>query len=78
VYKTPFDFLYFNMDESWDDMYYRNFNKLDWPIPYGHFQLRWFCICILQGGSLLLDRFWVCLTEPCKVPYEKFSKNNLY
>ena len=28
VYKTPFDFLYINMDESWDDMYYRNFNKL--------------------------------------------------
>ena len=30
VYKTPFDFLYMNnnMDESWDDMYYRNFNKL--------------------------------------------------
>ena len=27
VYKTPFDFLYINMDESWDDMYYRNFNK---------------------------------------------------
>jgi hypothetical protein len=28
VYKTPFDFLYINMDEPWDDMYYRNFNKL--------------------------------------------------
>ena len=28
VYKTPFDFLYINMDESWDDIYYRNFNKL--------------------------------------------------
>ena len=48
----------------------------DWPIPYGHFQLRWFCICILQGGSLLLDRFCACLTEPCKVHYEKFSKKN--
>jgi hypothetical protein len=30
VYKTPFDFLlvYINMDESWDDMYCRNFNTL--------------------------------------------------
>jgi hypothetical protein len=28
VYKTPFDFLYINMDEPWDDMYYGNFNKL--------------------------------------------------
>ena len=28
VYRTLFDFVYINMDEPWDDMYYRNFNKL--------------------------------------------------
>jgi hypothetical protein len=27
-YMTPYDFLYINMDEPWDTMYYRNFNKL--------------------------------------------------
>jgi hypothetical protein len=31
-----------------------------------------------RGGSLILDRFWAYLTEHCKGPYEKFSKNNLY
>ena len=25
VYRSPFDFLYINMDEPWDDMYHRNF-----------------------------------------------------
>ena len=47
----------------------------DWPIPYGHFQLRWFCIFFLQGGLLILDRFWAYLTEIRKVPYEFFLKN---
>jgi hypothetical protein len=28
VYQTPFDFLYINMDEPWDDMYHRNFSQL--------------------------------------------------
>ena len=28
VYQTPFDFLYINMDEPWDDMYLRNFSQL--------------------------------------------------
>ena len=28
VYRTPYDFLYINMDEPWDTMYHRNFNKL--------------------------------------------------
>ena len=28
VYRTPYDFLYINMDEPWDMMYHRNFNKL--------------------------------------------------
>ena len=28
VYRTPYDFLCINMDEPWDTMYHRNFNKL--------------------------------------------------
>jgi len=28
VYRSPFDFLYINMDEPWDDMYHRNFSQL--------------------------------------------------
>ena len=28
VYKNPFDFLFINMDEPWDEMYHRNFSKL--------------------------------------------------
>jgi hypothetical protein len=28
VYQTPFDSLYINMDEPWDDMYHRNFSQL--------------------------------------------------
>ena len=28
VYRSPYDFLYINMDEPWDTMYHRNFNKL--------------------------------------------------
>eukprot|EP01050_Picozoa_sp_SAG11_P011923 SAG11_NODE_1296_length_5271_cov_7.677688_2_plen_261_part_00 len=28
VYKDPYDFLFMNMDNNYDDMYYRNFNKL--------------------------------------------------
>ena len=28
VYRTPYDFSYINMDEPWDTMYHRNFNKL--------------------------------------------------
>eukprot|EP01050_Picozoa_sp_SAG11_P010490 SAG11_NODE_1052_length_6029_cov_4.823946_5_plen_156_part_00 len=28
VYKNPFDFLFINMDEPWDEMYHRNFFKL--------------------------------------------------
>ena len=28
VYQTPFDFLYINMDEPWDDIYHRNFSQL--------------------------------------------------
>ena len=51
---------------------------MDRHIRYGHFQLRWFYIFFLQGGSLILDRFWAYLTEISKVPYEKFSKINLY
>ena len=28
VYRSPFDFLYINMDQPWDDMYHRNFSQL--------------------------------------------------
>jgi hypothetical protein len=28
VCRTPYDFLYIYMDEPWDTMYHRNFNKL--------------------------------------------------
>eukprot|EP01050_Picozoa_sp_SAG11_P006615 SAG11_NODE_520_length_8780_cov_13.076719_2_plen_132_part_00 len=28
VCKNPFDFLFINMDEPWDEMYHRNFSKL--------------------------------------------------
>jgi hypothetical protein len=28
AYQTPFDFLYINMDEPWDDVYHRNFSQL--------------------------------------------------
>ena len=28
VYQTPFDSLYINMDEPWNDMYHRNFSQL--------------------------------------------------
>jgi len=28
VFKNPFDFLFINMDEPWDEMYHRNFSKL--------------------------------------------------
>jgi hypothetical protein len=27
-YRSPFDFLYINMDQPWDDMYHRNFSQL--------------------------------------------------
>ena len=28
VYKDPYDFLFMNFDEPWDQVYHRNFNKL--------------------------------------------------
>ena len=28
VYINPFDFLFINTDEPWDEMYHRNFSKL--------------------------------------------------
>ena len=28
VYKDPYDFLFINFDNPWDEVYHRNFNKL--------------------------------------------------
>ena len=28
VYKDPYDFLFMNFDNPWDEVYHRNFNKL--------------------------------------------------
>ena len=28
VYKDPYDFLFMNFDEPWDQVYHRNFSKL--------------------------------------------------
>ena len=28
VYKDPYDFLFMNFDEPWDQVYHRNFAKL--------------------------------------------------
>eukprot|EP01051_Picozoa_sp_SAG22_P016296 SAG22_NODE_2274_length_2765_cov_5.855214_3_plen_75_part_00 len=29
VYKAPHDFLFMNLDEPWDKVYHRNFNRLE-------------------------------------------------
>ena len=28
VYKDPYDFLFINFDNPWDEVYHRNFNRL--------------------------------------------------
>ena len=28
VYKDPYDFLFMNFDNPWDEVYFRNFNQL--------------------------------------------------
>ena len=28
VYKNPYDFLFLNFDNPWDEVYHRNFNRL--------------------------------------------------